>query len=141
LEFLPDFGDRNCVELRCNLSFGPFARLKELTLLILKETLSIKPIIPEILVRNQMERTILIRSHQNISRTGPVISVGRSDRNVPFHLTKLSLVPLFYNLAYKHNNQTRGGLGQQLECTVPFQKFQSGIFLSGKCPSSLVMSI
>ena len=78
--------------------------------------------------------------------TGPVISVGRSvgrsDRNVPFYWTKwLSLVSLFCYLAYMHNNQSRGGLGQQLKRTVPFPKFQSGTFLSGKLPSSLVMSI
>ena len=63
-----------------------------------------QPKIPEISVRNQMEQTISIRSDRNIwdhpsrwsSLTGQVTSVGRSDRNVPFHLTKLlSPVPLF----------------------------------------------
>ena len=65
---------------------------------------------------------------------------GRSDRNVPFHLTKLfsqdrwSVYP-----AYKHDNQTRGGFG--LVCAtgmhhsaehVDFPKFQTGIFVEWK---------
>ena len=37
------FGDRNCVELTCNQSFCPFARLKELTLLILKRRFPLNP--------------------------------------------------------------------------------------------------
>ena len=54
--------------------------------------------IPEFSVRNQMERTISVRSDRNIwnhlwrwsTSTGlPVISVGLSDQTVPFHLTKL----------------------------------------------------
>ena len=140
MECRPDFGDRNCVELTCNLSFGPFAGLMELTLLILKRRFPLNP-----KFRNFGQKSNGINHFDTVPReylTGAVISVGRSDQNVPFHLTKwLSLVPLFFYLAYKHNDQTRGSLGQQLECTVPFPKFQSGMFLSGKCPSSLVMSI
>ena len=63
--------------------------------------------IPEFSDRNRMERTISLRSDRNIwehlwrwsTLTGLVISFGRSDRNVPFHLTKLlSPVPLFWIL-------------------------------------------
>ena len=50
-------------------------------------TLSIQHKIPEISVRNQMERTISVRSHRNIwgclwrwsSLTGPIISIGRTE--------------------------------------------------------------
>ena len=46
---------------------------------------------------------------------------GRSDRNVPFHFDKI-VVPstaLLY-LAYRNNNQTRGGLGQVCATGIPF---------------------
>ena len=62
---------------------------------------------------------------------------GRSDRNVPFHLTKLfSPEPLICIL---HDNQTRSGFG--LVCAtvmhrsighVEFSKFQTGIFVEWK---------
>ena len=65
---------------------------------------------------------------------------GRSDRNVPFHLTKLlSPVRLLWYPDYKNNNQTSDGLG--LVCatgsTVPlgtrnFRNFKPEFLLNGK---------
>ena len=65
-----------------------------------------------------------------------------SDRNVPFHLTKLCLpsTALFYP-AYKNNNQMRGGLGRVCATRMyhsvghmKFPKFQTGIFVEWKVP-------
>ena len=51
----------------------------------------------------QLDPTAIVRTAFDLSAY-----FGRSDRNEPFHLTKLlSPVPLFV----KNNNQTRGGLG------------------------------
>ena len=69
--------------------------------------------------------------------------LGRSDQNVPFHLTKLLFpVPLILLYpTYNKNNQTRGGLGRV--CAngmyssighVEFPKFQTGIFVEWKAP-------
>ena len=72
---------------------------------------------------------------------------GRSDRNVPFHLTKLFTVPSTallhpaYNVAYNNNNQTRGGLGRVCVtgmCRsighVDFINFKPEFLLNGKRP-------
>ena len=62
-----------------------------------RTVISIQPKIPEMSVRNQMERTVSfgptgIFGNTFADRSG---LFGRSDRNFPFHLTKLlSLVPL-----------------------------------------------
>jgi len=110
--------------------------------------LSIQPQIPEISVGNQMERTISVRSDQNIwdylwrwsvyfERSG---HFGWLDWNVPFHLTNCcpkSTAPLYP--ACKNNQKTRGGLGR-VRVTgmyrsiwhVEFPKFQTGIFVEWK---------
>ena len=95
-----------------------------------------------------MERTTSVCSDRNIwnhqvhfDRSG---HFGRSDRNVPFHLTKLlSPVPLFCNLLTRTYNQTRGGLSRvcATECTVPlgawnFRNFKPEFLLNGKRPRS-----
>ena len=66
--------------------------------------------------------------------------LGRSDRNDPFHVTKLlSPVPTFFYPAYKNNNQTRGGLGGVCATGmyrsirhVELPKFQTWIFVEWK---------
>ena len=67
---------------------------------------------------------------------------GRSDRNVPFHLTKLlSPVPLFCILLTRIiTKRVVAWIGSmQPECTVPlgkwnFQNFKPGFLLNEKCP-------
>ena len=90
-----------------------------------ERALFIQPKIPEISVRNQMERFRFGPTGIFGTTFAPLQVVhfdrsahfGRSDRNVPFHLTKLlSPVPLFFipltrPRASKNNNQMRGGLG------------------------------
>ena len=79
--------------------------------------LSILPKIPEILVRNQMEQTISVRSDRNIwdhlwRSVGP---------KVPFHLTKLLfLVPLFCILLTRRiTKRAVAWVGSvQPECTI-----------------------
>ena len=110
--------------------------------------LSIQPQIPEISVGSQMERTISVCSDRNIrnqlvhfDRSG---HFRRSDRNVPFHLTKLlSSVPLFCNLLTRTYNQTRGGLGQVFASGMylplgawNFRNFKPDFLLNGKRPRS-----
>ena len=90
-----------------------------------ERALFIQPKIPEISVRNQMERFRFGPTGIFGTTFAPLQVVhfdrsahfGRSDRNVPFHLTTLlSPVPLFFipltrPRASKNNNQMRGGLG------------------------------
>ena len=109
--------------------------------------LTIQPKIAEISVgtSNLMERTISVWSDQNIrdllwrwsSLTGLVISDGR------FHLSPVPLFSSLLTIAYKNNNQTRGGLGRVFATgmyrstgRVEFPKFQTvtGSFLNGKRP-------
>ena len=86
---------------------------------------------------HQMKRTISVWSDRNIREWS---TFGRSDGNVPFHLTKsLSSVPLFCILL--NNDQTRGGLGRVCATGMyrsvghaKFPKFQTGIFAEGKRP-------
>ena len=103
--------------------------------------LSIQPKIPVISVAtsNGTDHFGLVRPEYS----GPALKVvlfdrsghfGRSDRNVPFHLTKLLLYP-----ACKNNNQARGGLGRVCATGmyrsiehVKFPKFQTGIFVEWK---------
>ena len=68
--------------------------------------LSIQPKIPEISVRNQMEGTISVLSDRNIW-----------DHLCPFPFDKIvvSSTALLL-LAYKNNNQTRGGFGRVCAC-------------------------
>ena len=72
--------------------------------------------------------------------TGLVISVGRTECPVPFDKIVLPSTALLY-LAYKNNNQTRGGLGRVCATGmyrsighVEFPKFQTGIFVEWKAP-------
>ena len=106
-----------------------------------------QPKIPEISVRNQMERTISIRSiWDHLSRwstsTGQATSVGRTEMSpqVPFDKIVVPSTALLYP-AYKNNNQTRGGLGRvcatgMYRCIgrVEFPKFQIGVFAKWKAP-------
>ena len=105
---------------------------------------------------HQMEWTISVWSNWNIrdqlwrwsTLTGLVISVGRSDWNVPFHLTNLlSPVPLFCILLTrtitKHAVAWVGSV--QPECTISlgtwnFRNFKPEHELNGKCPESLAWS-
>ena len=112
--------------------------------------LSIQPKIPDIsvgtsngtdhfgLVRPEFSRPALRVVH--FDRSG---HFSRSDRNVPFRLTKLlspGSTALLYP-AFKNNNQTRGGLGRVCATgmyssigQVEFPKFQTGIFVEWKVP-------
>jgi len=74
---------------------------------------------------------------------------GRSDRNVPFHLTKLLFpVPLFcILLARTITKRAVAWVGSvQPECTVPldtwnFRNFKPGFSLNGKRPMSTLYGI
>ena len=76
---------------------------------------------------------------------GPLISDGRSDRNIPFHLTKLlSPVPLFCILLARTITKRSGGLGRAGETgmyrsigRVEFPKFLTTIFDEWKAPNTL----
>ena len=109
--------------------------------------LSIQPQIPEISVGNQMERTISVRSDQNIwdifegarsTLNGPVISVGWTEMSPSiWQIVVSSTGPLYP--ACKNNKETRGGLGRVCVTGmyrsiwhVEFPKFQTGIFVEWK---------
>ena len=94
---------------------------------------------------HQMERTISVWSDRNIrdqlwrwsTLTGLVISVGRSDRNVPFHLTKLlSPVPLFCIPLTRTITKPVACENSRTE-HVEFPTFQTGIFVEWKAPSDM----
>ena len=112
----------------------------------LSRALSIQHKIPEISIRNQMERTILVRSDRNIcdhlwrwsTSTGPHI---RSPK-CPFSLD-LIIVPstALLHRDYKNNNQTRAGLGRVCATGmfrsiwhVEFPRLQTRIFVERKAP-------
>ena len=101
-----------------------------------------------------MKQTILVWSNQNILR--PPVKVvyfewcghfGHSDRNVPFHLTKINCCPQHCSSVlckpdyYTHKIQMCGGWDR--DCAtgiypstghVEFPKFQTGLFLEWKVP-------
>ena len=101
----------------------------------------------KISVGNQIERTISVRSYQNIwdifeggrsTLKGPVISVGWTEMSLSiWQIVVLSTAPLFP--ACKNNKETRGGLGRVCVTVmyrsiwhVEFPKFQTGIFVEWK---------
>ena len=101
--------------------------------------LSIQPKIPEILVENQIERTLSVRSDRKLLTTFE----GRSDRNVPIVAPSTALL----YPAYENKNQPCDGLG--LVCTtgmyrsigqVKFPKFQTEIFVEWKAARVSVLS-
>ena len=100
--------------------------------------LSFQPIIPEMSGRNQMERTILVRSDRNIcdyhwswsTFTGPLITEMSQ---------LLSPVPLFCIPAYKNKNIAKREVvcaaGMYLSIRhVEFPKFQTGLFVECNGP-------
>ena len=118
--------------------------------------LSIQPKIPVISVgtSNGTDHFGLVRPEYS----GPALKVvlfdrsghfGRSDRNVPFHLTKLlSPVPLFcILLARTITKRAVAWVGSvEPECTVPlntenFRNFKPEFLLNGKRPRSLSLSL
>ena len=119
-EFMETFPGKFCIICRYFQFFESFGWMESA-----QKALFIQPKIPHISVRNQMEwfrfgptgifgTTFAPLQVVHFDRSA---HFGRSDRNVPFHLTKLlSPVPLFFipltrPRAYKNNNQMRGGLG------------------------------
>ena len=113
--------------------------------------LCIQPKIPGISVgtSNGTDHFGLVRPEYS----GPALKVvlfdrsghfGRSDRNVPFHLTKLSPVPLFcILLARTITKRAVAWVGSvEPECTVPlntesFRNFKPEFLLNGKRPVCL----
>ena len=87
----------------------------------------VSEILPEILVKNKLERTISVQSDGILGTTfeGPLLpawSFRRSDRNVSFNLTKLvSPAPLFCILLTRTiTKRAVAWVGSvQPECTVP----------------------
>ena len=94
-----------------------------------------------------MERTISVRSYQNIwdifeggrsTLKGPVISAGWTEMSLSiWQIVVLSTAPL--HPACKNNKETRGGLGRVCVTGmyrsiwhVEFPKFQTGIFVEWK---------
>ena len=117
-----------------------------------QRALSIQPKIPVISVAtsNGTDHFGLVRPEYS----GPALKVvlfdrsghfGRSDRNVPFHLTKLlSPVPLFcILLARTITKRAVAWVGSvEPECTVPlntenFRNFKPEFLLNGKRPETL----
>ena len=103
--------------------------------------LYIQPQIPEIsLGTSKWERTISVWSDRNIRGCPlwPSGHFGRSDPNVPFHLTKLLFpVPLFWRTITKR--AVAWVRSVQTECTVPldtwnFRNFKPEFLLNGKRP-------
>ena len=103
----------------------------------LSRAFSIQPKIPEISIRNQMERTILVRSDTFKVRTFRLVGP-----KCPF-LFDLIVVPstALLHRDYKNNNQTRGGLGWVCATGmyhsiwyVEFPRFQTRIFVEWKAP-------
>ena len=101
----------------------------------------------KISVGNQIERTISVRSYQNIwdifeggrsTLKGPVISVGWTEMSLSiWQIVVLSAAPLYP--ACKNNKETPGGLGRvcvtgmyRTIWHVEFPKFQTGIFVEWK---------
>ena len=119
-EFMKTFPGKFLYICRCFQFFESFGWMESA-----QKALFIQPKIPDISVRNQMERFRFGPTGIFGTTFAPLQVVhfdrsahfGRSDRNVPFHLTKLlSPVPLFFipltrPRASKSNNQMRGGLG------------------------------
>ena len=111
--------------------------------------LFIQPKIPEISVStsNGMDNFGLVR----LEYSGPALKVvhsdrsghfGRSDRNVPFHLTKVLFpVPLYCILLTRTTTRHTVACVESVQpvCTVPlgtwnFSKFQTRIFVEWKAP-------
>ena len=82
---------------------------------------TIQPKVLEVSVRNQMKRTISVRSDRNLwsTLTGCVISVVQTEMSPSMIVVPSTALP--YPALYKNNNQTLGALvgSLQPECTVP----------------------
>ena len=113
------------------------------------EALSIQPKYLQLLVRNQMERTISVRSDRNIwdhlwrwfTLTSPLISVGPTEKSLPFDKIVVPSTALLYPACSRNNKQTRCGLERICETWmnrsighVEFSKFQTKIFVEWKAP-------
>ena len=109
--------------------------------------LSIQPKYPQVLIRNQMERAISVRSDRNIwdnlwrwfTLTSPLISVGPTRKSFPFDKIVVPSTALLYPACSGNNKQTRGGLERICETGmnrsiwhVEFSKFQTKIFVEWK---------
>ena len=99
--------------------------------------LSIQPKYPQVLIRNQMERTISVRSDRNIwdklwrwfTLTSPLISVGPTEKSLPFDKIVVPSTALLYPSCSRNNKQTRGGLERICETGMNFTLYWArGIF-------------
>ena len=108
--------------------------------------LSIQLKFPQLLVRNQMERTIScisVRSDRNIwdhlwrcfTLTTPPISVGPTEKSLPFDKIVVPSTTLLYPACSRNNKQTRGGLERICETGMNrwnFRNFKPKFLLNGK---------
>ena len=114
--------------------------------------LSIQLKFPQLLVRNQMERTIScisVRSDRNIwdhlwrcfTLTTPPISVGPTEKSLPFDKIVVPSTALLYPACSRNSKQTPWGLKRICETgmnrsiwLVEFSNFQTKMFVEWKAP-------
>ena len=110
--------------------------------------LSIQPKYPQLLVRNQMEWTIPVPSDRNIwdhlwkwfTLTSPLISVGPTEKSLPFDKIVVPSSVLLYPACSRNNKQTPCGLERICETGMNrsiwhvefFRIFKPKFLLNGK---------